>query len=65
MTLNELLKSLQALVNEGNGNLHVYYRHGGSGECGTLSTPYVSDVFDDDGPFDCLILEYISICAGN
>lgn len=65
MTLYELVKSLQELVNEGNGNLPVYYRHGNSGDCGPVSTPRVSDTFDDMGPFNCPALEYVEIYVGN
>lgn len=65
MRLIDFANSLSKLVAEGHGNKQVFYRHGSSGDCGELSTPDVTDVVDECGPFDMNGAEYISIYAGN
>lgn len=67
MTLDEFITQLLILQNEGHGNKLVFYRHGSSGDCGLLSSAYVTDEVDDCGPFDdiCDGEQYISIYAGN
>jgi hypothetical protein len=70
MKLSEFIEQLQELIDEGHGDLPVFYRHGSSGDCGELSTAFVTNRTDECGPF----LEYegyekgsnyISIYAGN
>lgn len=66
MKLNEFVTKLQKLVDEGHGDKQVMYRHGSSGDCGELSSTYVTDEVNDCGPFDLEDgEEYISIYAGN
>ena len=67
MTLDKFIKKLQELQAQGHGDKKVYYRHGASGDCGPLSTAYVTDDVDECGPFDLDEdgEEYISVYAGN
>ena len=66
MTLNKFIEKLQKLQAEGHGDKEVFYRHGSSGDCGQLSSAYISDVVNDCGPFDIEEgEEYVSIYAGN
>jgi hypothetical protein len=67
MTLNEFIDKLQTLQRDGHGSKDVYYRHGSSGDCGMLSSAFISDEVDDScGPFDLEDgEEYVSIYAGN
>lgn len=66
MTLNEMIHNLQKLKDEGHGNKQVFYRHGSSGDCGELSSAYVTGNVDECGPFDIEDgEEYISIYAGS
>jgi hypothetical protein len=65
MNLSQFVERLQALVETGHGDLPVLYRHGASGECGSLSSPHVTDDRDDMGPFDLNSKEYVSIYAGD
>jgi len=65
MKLSEFIKGLQKLEQEGHGELEVMYRHGASGDCGELSSAYVTDEVDDCGPFDLADESYVSIYAGN
>lgn len=64
MKLNEFIKKLQKLEDEGHGNLEVFYRHGSSGDCGPLGSPRHTKDVDDCGPFDLEDEYYISIYAG-
>jgi len=53
MKLSELIKELQELQAQGNGDLDVLYRKGSSGDCGEISSVYISDRIDCEcGPFD-------------
>ena len=67
MKLKDFIANLQKLEAQGHGDKEVFYRHGASGDCGLLSSAYVSDEIDDDcGPFDLDEgQEYVSIYAGN
>jgi hypothetical protein len=67
MKLREFIAGLQKLEAEGHGDLEVMYRHGASGECGELSSAFVTDEIDNScGPFDLDDGEYyVSIYAGN
>lgn len=67
MRLVDFVNNLQKLVDQGHGDLQVYYRHGASSDCGELSCPTVTDEVDDYcGPFDLEAGEqYVSIYAGN
>jgi len=67
MKLNKFVECLQKLQLEGHGDLEVFYRHGASGDCGKLSTAFVTNHIEDEcGPFDLEEGEfYISIYAGN
>jgi hypothetical protein len=66
MTLNEFIEQLQKLQAEGHGDKLVFYRHGSSGDCGELSSAFISDEVNECGPFDLDDgQEYISIYAGN
>jgi hypothetical protein len=66
MNLDKFIANLQKLQAEGHGNLEVFYRHGASGDCGSLSSAYVTDEIDECGPFDIDHGQsYISIYAGN
>jgi hypothetical protein len=67
MTLNKFIENLVKLQAQGHGDLEVFYRHGASGDCGPLSSAFVTDEIDDQcGPFDLNEgQEYISIYAGN
>lgn len=67
MKLSDFIKNLQKLESMGHGDLQVFYRHGASGDCGNLSSAFVTDEIDDQcGPFDLDDGEqYISIYAGN
>jgi hypothetical protein len=67
MRLKDFIANLQKLEAQGHGDLEVFYRHGASGDCGPLSSAFITDEVDGDcGPFD---LEdgqlYVSIYAGN
>jgi hypothetical protein len=66
MKLNKFIENLVKLQNEGHGDLQVFYRHGASGDCGQLSSAYISDEVGECGPFDLDEgQEYVSIYAGN
>ena len=67
MKLKDFIANLQKLEAEGHGDKEVFYRHGASGDCGKLSSAFISDEVDDDcGPFDLdKGQEYVSIYAGN
>ena len=66
MTLDTFIANLQKLQAEGHGAKRVFYRHGASGDCGELSTSYVSDRVEEGGPFDLKEGEkYIAVYAGN
>jgi hypothetical protein len=52
MKLNELIKQLRKLQDEGKGDLQVYARQGSSGSCDPLGTPHVINHVDELGPFD-------------
>jgi hypothetical protein len=67
MTLTKFIENLQKLKAEGHGDKEVFYRHGASGDCGKLSSAFISDEVDRDcGPFDLDEgQEYVSIYAGN
>jgi hypothetical protein len=66
MKLSAFIKQLVELEAQGHGESPVYYRHGASGDCGPLSTPFATDERDDQGPFDLKKGEsYISVYAGN
>lgn len=67
MTLDKFIAGLVKLQAQGHGDLEVFYRHGASGDCGPLSSAFVTDEIDDQcGPFDLNEgQEYISIYAGN
>ncbi len=66
MTLTKFIENLQKLQAEGHGDKQVFYRHGASGDCGQLSSAYISDEVSECGPFDLDDgQEYVSIYAGN
>lgn len=66
MKLNKFIQQLQKLQAEGHGDKQVFYRHGASGDCGELSSAFITDSVDECGPFDLDDgQEYISIYAGN
>lgn len=66
MKLNEFIQNLQKLQTEGHGEKQVFYRHGASGDCGELSSAFISTLVDECGPFDIGEgVQYISIYAGN
>jgi hypothetical protein len=66
MTLNKFIEQLQKLQAEGHGDKAVFYRHGASGDCGKLSSAFISDEVSECGPFDLDEgQEYVSIYAGN
>jgi hypothetical protein len=67
MKLKDFIANLQKLEAEGHGDKEVFYRHGASGDCGKLSSAFISDEVNDDcGPFDLdKGQEYVSIYAGN
>jgi hypothetical protein len=67
MKLSKFIDQLVKLQSEGHGDKEVFYRHGASGDCGPLSSAFVTDeVSDECGPFDLADgQEYISIYAGN
>jgi hypothetical protein len=66
MTLDKFVANLLKLQAEGHGAKEVFYCHGASGDCGELSSAYVTDHVGDAGPFDLEDgQEYISIYAGN
>lgn len=66
MQLSKFIQQLQKLEAEGHGDKQVFYIHGASGDCGKLSTAFVTDRVGECGPFDIEDgEEYISIYAGN
>jgi hypothetical protein len=66
MTLTKFIENLQKLQAEGHGDKEVFYRHGASGDCGKLSSAFISDEVSECGPFDLDEgQEYVSIYAGN
>lgn len=67
MKLSKFIDQLVKLQSEGHGDKEVFYRHGASGDCGELSSAFVTDEIDSQcGPFDLDDgQEYISIYAGN
>jgi len=66
MKLNELIKQLRKLQDEGKGDLQVYARHGSTGSCYPLGTPHVTNHVDELGPFDLKKgKEYVSVYVGH
>jgi hypothetical protein len=66
MKLKDFIANLQQLEAQGHGDKEVFYRHGASGDCGPLSSAFISDEVDYCGPFDLDEgQEYVSIYAGN
>lgn len=66
MKLNELIKQLRKLQDEGKGDLQVYARHGASGSCYPFGSSYVTDHIDELGPFDLKKgEEYVSVYIGH
>ena len=66
MTLDKFIENLQRLQVEGHGSKDVYYRHSASGDCGMLSSAFITDEVGECGPFDLDDgQEYVSIYAGN
>jgi hypothetical protein len=66
MKLNKFIEQLQKLQTEGHGDKEVFYRYGASGDCGPLSSAFISDEVSEWGPFDLDEgEEYVSIYAGN
>jgi hypothetical protein len=65
MKLTDFILNLQMLEQQGNGELEVMYRHGSSGDCGKLSSAYITCDVDDCGPFDLDDEWYVSVYAGN
>jgi hypothetical protein len=66
MKLKDFIANLQKLEAEGHGDKEVFYRHGASGDCGELSSAFISNEVGDCGPFDLDEgQEYVSIYAGN
>jgi hypothetical protein len=66
MKLKAFIAELQKLDAQGHGDLQVFYRHGASGDCGELSSCFVTDTVNDCGPFDLEDGEsYVSVYAGN
>lgn len=66
MKLSEFITQLQKLESEGHGDKEVFYRHGASGDCGELSSAFVTGEVDECGPFDLHDdEEYVSVYAGN
>jgi hypothetical protein len=67
MKLDKFIEELQVLQAEGHGSKDVYYRSGSSGDCGLLSSAFITDEVDGAcGPFDLDDgQEYVSIYAGN
>jgi hypothetical protein len=64
MTLNKFIEKLQKLQAEGHGDKEVFYRHSSSGDCGQLSSAYISDEVNECGPFDIEEgEEYVSIAC--
>jgi hypothetical protein len=44
----------------------MFARHGASGDCNPVGTPYVTSHVDDQGPFDLGVSEeYVSIYIGS
>lgn len=64
MKVKELMKTLQDIVADGNGDLDVYYRHGASGDCGEVGSPHVTNYRDESGPWD-IDTPYVSLYVGN
>jgi hypothetical protein len=64
MTLDKFIAGLVKLQQAGHGDKPVFYRHGASGDCGELSTAYVTDEQGEQGPFD-VEGEYVSVYAGS
>jgi hypothetical protein len=66
MKLKDFIVNLQKLEAEGHGDLEVFYCHGASGDCGELSSAFISDEVGEYGPFDLDEgQKYVSIYAGN
>ena len=66
MKLSKFIENLQALESQGHGDKQVFYRNGSSGDCGLLSSAFVTDEVSECGPFDIEDGEsYVSIYAGN
>lgn len=67
MILDEFIQQLVELQQAGHGSKQVFYRHGASGDCGPLSSAFVTnEVERETGPFDLEEGEqYISIYAGH
>jgi hypothetical protein len=66
MTLDKFVENLKKLQADGHGSKQVFYRHGSSGDCGELSSAFVTADVDDQGPFELDEgEEYVSIYAGN
>lgn len=66
MKLKDFTKKLLELESQGHGECQVFYRHGASGDCGPLSSAFVTNEVNEQGPFYLAEGEfYISIYAGN
>ena len=76
MTLDNFIAELQTISDMGchadkfggksYGDLQVFYRHGSSGDCEKLSSPYITDSVDENGPFDITEGEYyVAVYVGN
>lgn len=66
MKLNELIKQLRKLQDEGKGNLQVFARHGSTGSCYPFGSSHVTGLVDELGPFGLKKgEEYISVYVGH
>jgi hypothetical protein len=66
MTLNEVIKNLIALAEQGHGEKQVFSIHGASGDVNEVSTAHITNHVGDCGPFDLEPgEEYVSIYIGN
>ena len=66
MNLNELIRRLTKLSDDGYGDAKVFAIHGASGACDEVGPPRVSDTVGNSGPFDLEEgEEYISVYIGN
>ena len=65
-TLHTLINDLMKLHGQVHGDTPVDYRHGASGDCGPIGSPYITDEVNECGPFDIEDGEkYVSIYIGN
>lgn len=68
MTLNEFIKHLQELANDGHGNLPMYATHGASGASDPISYPFVREVNGDECGELCdfpVGTKYVDVYIGN